>query len=87
MIGTRLSLAKRPAKSEAQRRLVGDALFHAMLLLMTKLLEQAPDNERDSLLTPEQRADVTRIRNALQSGQTRLATDEETAALWKKCGL
>jgi hypothetical protein len=38
-------------------------------------------------LTPEQIADVTRIRDDLRSGRTRLATDEETAALWKKCGL
>jgi hypothetical protein len=58
-----------------------------MLLPMTKLPEQPIATERESLLTPEQRADVTRIRNALQSGQTRLATDDEVAALWKKCGL
>jgi uncharacterized protein (DUF433 family) len=38
-------------------------------------------------LTPEQIADVNRIREDLKSGRTRLATNEETAALWKKCGL
>jgi len=42
---------------------------------------------RPTRLTPEQIADVTRIRDDLRSGRTRLATDEETAALWKKCGL
>ncbi len=81
-----------------------------MMLLMTKLLEQAiakarelSESEQDALadalfahlpnggtrarLTPEQAADVSRIRDDLRSGRTRLATDEETAALWKKCGL
>jgi hypothetical protein len=38
-------------------------------------------------LTPEQIADVARIRNDLRTGRTRLASDEETAALWKKCGV
>lgn len=38
-------------------------------------------------LTPDQIADVGRIRDDLRSGRTRLATDEETTALWKKCGL
>ena len=65
---------------------------------MTKLLEQAiakarelSDDEQDAVgrigLTSEQIADVVRIREDLRSGRTRLATDEETAALWKKCGL
>ena len=81
-----------------------------MILLMTKLLEQAiakarelSESEQDAIadalfvhlasessrtrLTPEQIADVTRIRDDLRSGRTRLATDEETSALWKKCGL
>jgi hypothetical protein len=38
-------------------------------------------------LDPEQVADVRRIRDDLHSGRTRLATDEEVAAVWKKCGL
>ena len=81
-----------------------------MMLLMTKLLEQAiakvrelSEAEQDAIadalfahlpgapgvcrLNPEQIADVTRIRDDLRSGRTRLATDEEVAALWKKCGL
>jgi hypothetical protein len=81
-----------------------------MLLIMTKLLEQAiakarelSEEEQDAIadalfahlgqragrvqLTAEQIADVNRIRNDLRSGRTRFATDEETAALWKTCGL
>jgi ribosomal protein L20A (L18A) len=34
----------------------------------------------------EQIEEVKRIRARLRSGETRLATDEEVAALWKKCG-
>jgi hypothetical protein len=30
---------------------------------------------------------VARIRDDLRSGRTRLATDEEVSAVWKKCGL
>jgi len=38
-------------------------------------------------LNAEQVEEVKRIRARLQSGETRLATDEEVAALWKKCGV
>jgi hypothetical protein len=58
-----------------------------MLLFMTKLLEQAIAKARSTRLTPEQTADVSRIRDNLQNGQTRLATDQEAAALFKQCGL
>jgi hypothetical protein len=58
-----------------------------MLLFMTKLLEQAIAKARETKLTSDQTADVNRIRNDLRSGQTRLATDEEIAALWKESGL
>jgi hypothetical protein len=37
-------------------------------------------------LTVGQVEEVKRIRARLQSGETRLATDEEVSALWKKCG-
>jgi hypothetical protein len=36
---------------------------------------------------PQQIAEVKCIREDLRSGRTRLATDEEVAAVWKKCGL
>ena len=38
-------------------------------------------------LTPEQVAEVIRIQKDLREGRTRLATDDELAALRKKCGL
>jgi hypothetical protein len=38
-------------------------------------------------LSIEQVEEVKRIRARLQSGETRLATDEEVSALWKKCGV
>jgi hypothetical protein len=38
-------------------------------------------------LTPEQVEDVKRIQRDLRSGATRIASDVELAALWKKCGL
>jgi hypothetical protein len=43
--------------------------------------------EADYALTPEQVAEVKRRQVDLQSGNSRLATDEEMEALWKKCGL
>ena len=44
-------------------------------------------DERQYRLHPHQIAEVRRIRTALQSGGTRLATDAEVAALRKKSGL
>jgi hypothetical protein len=38
-------------------------------------------------LAPEQTADVKRIQQRLRNGETRLATDDEIAAVWKKTGL
>jgi hypothetical protein len=38
-------------------------------------------------LTAEQVAEVARIQQNLREGTTRLATDDEVAALRKKCGL
>jgi hypothetical protein len=57
-----------------------DAIADALFAHLAK-------KDRRVRLTPDQIADVERIRNDLRSGRTRLATDEETAALWKKCGL
>ncbi len=62
--------------SEDEQDAIADALFAHLAR-----------NDRRIRLTPEQVADVTRIRDDLRSGRTRLATDDETAALWKKCGL
>ena len=38
-------------------------------------------------LSPAQIADVKRIQQRLQDGETRMATDEEVAAVWKQSGL
>ncbi len=38
-------------------------------------------------LSPEQAAEVERIREDVRSGRMALATDEQMAAFWKKCGL
>jgi hypothetical protein len=70
------AIAKARQLSEDEQDAIADALFAHLA-----------GNDRRIGLTPEQIADVTRIRDDLRSGRTRLATDEETAALWKKCGL
>lgn len=38
-------------------------------------------------LTIDQVEEVERIRARLRSGETRLATDQEVSAFWKKCGV
>jgi hypothetical protein len=38
-------------------------------------------------LSDEQVEEVKRRQQALREGTSRFATDEEMAALWKKCGL
>lgn len=38
-------------------------------------------------LTPEQVEDVKRIQRDIRDGRMAFATDEQLAALWKKCGL
>jgi hypothetical protein len=68
--------AKARELSKSEQDAIADALFAH--------LSGAAKRAR---LTPDRIADATRIRDDLRSGRTRLATDEETAALWKKCGL
>lgn len=70
------AIAKARELSDSEQDALADALFAHL----------ARENGRIRL-SPEQVADVNRIRDDLRSGRTRLATDEETAALWKKCGL
>jgi hypothetical protein len=70
------AIVKARELSEEEQDAIADALF-----------AHIAGRERRYRLTPEQIADVERIRDDLRSGRTRLATDEETAALWKKCGL
>jgi molybdopterin converting factor small subunit len=70
------AIAKARELSESEQDAIADALFAHL----------ASEGDRVRL-TPEQVADVTRIREDLRSGRTRLATDEEMSAFWKKCGL
>ncbi len=70
------AIARARELSETEQDALADALFAHL-----------PGGETRYRLSAEQAADVVRIRDDLRSGQTRLATDEEVAAVWKKCGL
>jgi hypothetical protein len=69
------AIAEARALTEEEQDALADALFAH--------LTGAP---RQSL-TPAQVADVVRVRDDLRSGRTRLASDEEVAAIWRRCGL
>ena len=43
--------------------------------------------DRRYRLSADQVEEVKRIRECLQSGETRLATEDEMSALWKKFGV
>jgi hypothetical protein len=74
-------------------------LFEQAIAKVLELPESGQDAAADALfahlagdhrqfgLTAEQSADVTRIRDDLREGKSRLAGDEEMETLWKKCGL
>lgn len=51
------------------------------------LLDLEAQQTRNLRLTPQQVAEVERIRRDLRDGSERLATDEEMAEFWKSCGL
>lgn len=70
------AIAKARELSESEQDAIADAVFAYLA-----------GGSRQPQLSPEQVADVNRIRDDLRAGRTRLATDEEAAALWKKCGL
>jgi gamma-glutamyl phosphate reductase len=70
------AIAQARELSEAEQDGLADALFAHL-----------PGRDGRTRLTAEQVADVARIRDHLRSGRTRLATDEEVDAVWKKCGL
>jgi hypothetical protein len=70
------AIAKARELSEAEQDAIADALFAHL-----------PGSDSRYRLSAEQAADVVRIRDDLRSGRTRLATDEEVSAVWKKCGL
>lgn len=60
---------------EAEQDLAAEALYSA---ISTSSIHR---------LTPAQAEEVRRIQAAVRAGTARFATDEEMAALWKKCGL
>jgi hypothetical protein len=67
-----LAIAEARQLPEADQDAAADALFAHM----------ADGHVR---LRPEQVEQVTRIRDDLRSGRTRLATDQEVLALWARC--
>ena len=70
------AIEKARALSDEEQDALADALFAHM----------ATDH-RLTRLSPEQVEAVKQIRADLRSGKTRIATDQELAALWSKCGL
>jgi uncharacterized membrane protein YccC len=50
------------------------------------LFAHIANEDRRYGLSMEQVKEVRRIRERLQSGETRLATEDEMQTLWKKCG-
>ena len=70
------AIAKVRELPEDQQDAAADALFAH--------ISGAPGHYR---LKSEQVAEVVRIQKDLREGRTRLATDDEVAALRKKCGL
>jgi hypothetical protein len=51
------------------------------------LLSVVDQEEPTYRLTPEQVREVGRIQEDLRTGRATLASDQQVAALWKKCGL
>jgi hypothetical protein len=51
------------------------------------LFAHIANEDRRYRLSADQVEQVKQIRERLQSGETRHATEDETRALWKKCGL
>jgi hypothetical protein len=51
------------------------------------LFAHIANEDRRYRLSADQIEEVKRIRERLRSGETRLATEDEMQALWKKCGL
>ena len=51
------------------------------------LFAHIANEDRRYRLSADQVEEVKRIRGRLQTGETRLATDDEMSALWKKFGV
>ena len=70
------AIAKARELPEEEQDTLADALF-----------AHISGNDDRYHLTDEQVEEVKRIQQELRDGKTRLATDEEMAALWRKRGL
>jgi hypothetical protein len=55
--------------------------------LAEALFAHISDRALQPRLTEDQIAEVRAIQHRLRSGESRLATEEETNALWRRCGL
>lgn len=74
-------------------------LLEQAIIALRELSDEDQDAAADALfahlsgdhrrigLSPDQVADVKRIRDGLLTGEERLASDGEMAALWRKCSL
>jgi hypothetical protein len=51
------------------------------------LFAHIANEDRRYGLSTEQVEEIKRIRERLRSGESRLATEEEVGALWRKCGV
>ena len=70
------AIAKARELPEEEQDALADALFAHMT-------EDAPRY----WLTPQQAEEIKRRQSALRDGKAQLATEEEVAAVWKRCGL
>jgi len=70
------AIAKARELSDADQDMAAEAV-------LSVVYKDAPS----TTLTPEQVEEAKRIQRDLREGKTRFATDDEMAALWKKCGL
>ena len=70
------AIARARQLPEAEQDSLAEALFSVM-----------HRNEGRPRLTAAQAEDVRRIQRDIRAGKMRFATDQELAALWKKCGL
>jgi len=70
------AIAQARELSEEEQDAIAEALF-----------AHIARHDRPYRLSDEQVEEVKRRQKALRDGKTQLATDEEVAAVWKRCGL
>jgi len=70
------AIAKARELSDAEQDMAAEAVFSVVYKDATP-----------ASLTAEQIEEVKRIQQDMREGKAKFATDDEMAALWKKCGL